>query len=95
MTKTDTQQKRIEAYNIADFVKQIQDAVLEGYKLNLEDNEKYPLQIGVGFYATLDKTETVSELVQEAVKKITENITEGKEIVQVLQSSKPGRKPKV
>lgn len=47
--------KRIEAYAIADFVKQIQEAVLDGFRLNLEDNEKYPLQIGVGFYCTMDK----------------------------------------
>lgn len=56
----DNQTKRIEAYSIADFVKQIQEAVLEGYKTNLEDNEKYPLQIGVGFYATLDKNSVLS-----------------------------------
>lgn len=84
--------KRLEAYSIADFVKQIQDAVLEGYKINLEDNEKYPLQIGVGFYATLDKVMSVSEIVHESVKNIQEGIEGGNEIAVVV---KQGRKPKV
>ena len=74
------QTKRIEAYAIADFVKQIQEAVLEGYKINLEDNEKYPLQIGVGFYATLDKvankdlTVTLVVNTQQAVEVIKNTV---------------------
>ena len=89
--------KRIEAYSIADFVKQIQDAVLEGYKINLEDNEKYPLQIGVGFYATLDKasvlTKTAKEVTVENISQVIEDLSvklqDGKDVV------KQGRKPKV
>ena len=92
MNQETNQTKRIEAYSIADFVKQIQEAVLEGYRINLEDNEKYPLQIGVGFYATLDKVVSVSELVRESVKNIQEDIEEGKELAAVV---KQGRKPKV
>lgn len=86
--------KRIEAYSIADFVKQIQEAVLEGYKINLEDNEKYPLQIGVGFYCTMDEIPFVSERdssinvgVLEAIKTATIKTYE--------QPIKRGRQPKV
>lgn len=61
MTKETQQAKRIEAYAIADFVKQIQEAVLEGYRLNLEDNDKYPVQIGMGYYATLEFDNPVLE----------------------------------
>ena len=86
-----TNTKRIEAYSISDFVTQIQEAVLEGWRLNLEDNEKYPLQIGVGFYATLDKVE--GELVTR--ENADEIIQEMADKVGLVNTSKQGRKPKV
>ena len=88
------QTKRIEAYAIADFVKQIEDAVLDGFRLNLENNEKYPLQIGVGFYCTMDKVPFVSERdasINAGVLEAIGNAT----VKQYEQPSKPGRKPKV
>ena len=70
--------KRIEAYAIDDFVKQIQEAVLQGYRINLEDNEKYPLQIGVGFYCTMDKVEN----------KLTVNlVVDSEQAIEVIKNS--------
>lgn len=98
------QTKRIEAYSIADFVKQIQEAVLEGYKINLEDNEKYPLQIGVGFYCTLDKVAMKNILVQESMKNIQNGVEAGTPIIEAIPAgatsqdttpAKRGRQPKV
>lgn len=54
--------KRIEAYDIATFALLVQESVLEGYKLNLEDNDKYPVQIGVGFYCTLEKSYSLEKI---------------------------------
>ena len=91
--------KRIEAYSIADFVKQIQEAVLEGYRINLEDNEKYPLQIGVGFYCTMERSCTVDkvEVVSDSERKVI--IEEAGESMQAFknyeQPVKRGRQPKV
>lgn len=72
-TQDSKETKRIEAYAIADFVKQIEDCILQGFRLNLEDNEKYPLQIGVGFYCTVDKVQDTTLFVPVFEK-------EGKEI---------------
>lgn len=84
---TDT--KQITAYNLPDFVSQIQECVLQGYRLNLDENGKYPVQIGVVFYAGMDKVEVISEkehatLVEDALK-----------VAEPVVQSKPGRKPKV
>lgn len=44
-----TQTKRIEAYSIAEFVQQVQQAIREGYELDLNTNENYPQQFGTLF----------------------------------------------
>lgn len=91
--------KRIESYSIADFVKQIQEGILDGFRLNLEDNEKYPLQIGVGFYCTMDKCkdgEAVVPVVLPAVNLYEHSTALEKDFVSnAPQPHKPGRKPKV
>lgn len=43
------QSKRIEAYSIAEFVQQVQQAIREGYELDLNTNENYPQQFGTLF----------------------------------------------
>jgi hypothetical protein len=91
--ETNQETKRIEAYAIDDFVKQIQEAVLQGYRLNLEDNEKYPLQIGVGFYCTMDKKCVISAterqtIIQDAQESMKEPCQE------YSQPVKRGRQPK-
>lgn len=46
---TANQTKRIEAYSIAEFVQQVQQAIREGYELDLDTNENYPQQFGTLF----------------------------------------------
>lgn len=43
------QSKRIEAYSIAEFVQQVQQANRDGYELDLNTNENYPQQFGTLF----------------------------------------------
>lgn len=74
---------RIEAYDIATFASKIQEAVLAGYKLNLEDNDKYPIQVGIGIYATMDKDEFISqtekvELIDATLAIPTPTVTKGR-----------------
>lgn len=92
MTNATNQTKRIEAYSICDFAVQLQKAIIEGYRLNVEDNEKYPLQIGVGFYATLDKVEEDATAYPD--KEGSEIITSTESKTNAVSSTKPGRKPK-
>ncbi len=42
--------KEIQQYNLADFVEAVVQASKEGYELDLQSNENYPIQIGVGVY---------------------------------------------
>lgn len=37
---------RIESYNLPDFLMDLQEAVLDGYRLNIEDNDCYPHNFG-------------------------------------------------
>ena len=46
--------KHLQSYSIVDFAKDLQEAFEQGYRINLEDNHKYPQQIGVVFSCTLD-----------------------------------------
>lgn len=46
---TTNQTKRIEAYSIAEFVQQVQQAIRDGYELDLDTNDNYPQQFGTLF----------------------------------------------
>ena len=59
--------KRIENYSLWEFLLAFQQAVQEGYVLDLVFNENFPQQIGVIFTAGVVKAEEVEEL--EEVKK--------------------------
>lgn len=88
------QTKRIEAYSIHDYSALLQEAVLEGYRLNLEDSEKFPLQIGVGFYAVMDKKGIITEAERQC---IIEDVTKSQlefSVGVTTPAMKPGRKPK-
>lgn len=64
-----TDNLRIESYDTADFAFKIQQATLDGYRLNLEDNDKYPIQVGIGFYCTMEKVEEKEVTEQPIVTK--------------------------
>ena len=49
---------KIEAYNLADFAKALQQAFEQGYRLDLETNANYPTSFGTYFYAGLVKPTT-------------------------------------
>jgi hypothetical protein len=56
--------KKIEAYNLVDFVKKVVEGVKEGYQLNYDDNDTVP-RGSIGFYtATLVKKDKVAALLK-------------------------------
>lgn len=59
--------KRIENYSLWEFLLAFQQAVQQGYVLDLVSNENFPQQIGVIFTAGVVKQEEPEE--QEEVKK--------------------------
>ena len=61
------QTKKIEAYNLGDFVKGVQESAKEGYEIDFEDNDSYPVSM-VGYYRCLmHKGQKVAALLKEKV----------------------------
>ena len=54
--------KRIENYSLWEFLLAFQQAVQEGYVLDLVSNENFPQQIGVIFTAGMVKQEELEEV---------------------------------
>ena len=54
--------KRIENYSLWEFLLAFQQAVQEGYVLDLVSNENFPQQIGVIFTAGMVKAEELEEV---------------------------------
>ena len=57
--------KKIEEYSLAGFATALQEAFLEGYRLNLEENAGYPVQIGPSYYVCDVYKPSVQELKEE------------------------------
>ena len=63
-----TQTKKIEAYNLGDFVKGIQEAVKEGFEIDFNSNESYPISM-VGYYrCIMYKGPKLAALLKERVE---------------------------
>jgi len=45
--------KRIEAYGFAEWLKEVQEVIQDGYKFDFESNDGYPLQIGTVYTAVM------------------------------------------
>lgn len=53
--------KTIEAYSLAEFCMELQGAVLDGWRLDLDSNENYPASYGSHLIAGLVKSQEQSE----------------------------------
>lgn len=71
--------KSLTAYNLYDFVKGVQDAVLEGYRLST-DNANFPVQLGPSLYTGIMvfEEEPVVEVATDVPEKETEEVVEDK-----------------
>ena len=58
---TQTLTRTIEEYSFHEFLDKFQQAVLEGYRLDLESNERFPQRFGTLSTVILIKEETVEE----------------------------------
>lgn len=65
--------KSLTAYNLYDFVKGVQDAVLEGYRLSTE-NTNFPVQLGPSLYTGIMVLEDVTK--EEPVVEVATNVAE-------------------
>jgi hypothetical protein len=63
-----TQSKKIEAYNLGDFVKGIQDSAKEGFEIDFNSNEGFPVNM-VGYYrCIMYKGPKLASLLKEKVQ---------------------------
>lgn len=73
-------EKHLNEYIFADFLREFQEAVLEGYRLDLESNERFPQKFGSHLSAILVKSEdTTFVLPTEPVVSKTRKSKEVKE----------------
>ena len=56
-------EKHLNEYSFADFLREFQEAVLEGYRLDLESNERFPQKFGSHLSAILVKPEDTTLVV--------------------------------
>lgn len=62
--------KEIQQYNLADFVEAVVQASKEGYELDLQSNENYPIQIGVGVYTCAMLMKEESDVVDDKAEEL-------------------------
>lgn len=67
MTAQTKEVKRIESYSLLEFAEKVQEAVLEGYRLDVGSNENAP--ISFGSFQTCGMVKEVPEVVPQAVPK--------------------------
>lgn len=89
------ERKEIQAYNLAEFCQQIQDAFNEGFNFDFNNNSHYPTSFGSFFSAILVKqAKTASDIatiasssvqqVQQQAAELVQNITESS--IQAVES---------
>ena len=79
ITKLENGNARIEEYSFAEFLKYFEQAVLDGYRLDLESNDNFPQKYGSHLTVTLvEATEVpdeadaiVAEVVADAVPPVS------------------------
>ena len=93
----------VDAYDLVSLLQQVQDAILQGYKIDLSTNETYPVQLGTRYCLTMTQGapkaledvvgqgSTLGSLeVKEALVEASTGLPEGS----VEAKGKPGRKSK-
>lgn len=93
----DTQNMRIQAYGLEEFLRDVQELFQRGYVLDFETNEHYPQSIGHLFTAVLVPAAKVKEGTAEArTDKPMPEVTPELQALQAVveEGKKAGRKPK-
>lgn len=84
---------RIEAYDLPSLLLAVQDAVLDGYRLDYTSVENYPSTNGVyfstGMLLQVEKSSEVEVLAQEQQEQGVEDVPDGTEAPQKAQRGRP------
>lgn len=84
----------IEAYSFADFLTEFQEAVLNGFYLDLETNEYFPQKYGDHLFVVLrGENEVVAEK-EPVVVKAVEAKVDPEENVETTPAAKPAGRPR-
>lgn len=84
--------KQVENYGFAEWLKEVQEVIQDGYEFDFESNANYPLQIGTVYTAVMKPREAkvaLSDTVQPVVASIANDLTES-----MVQPKVDGRKRK-
>lgn len=79
---------KIEAYSFAEFLTEFQEAVLQGFRLDLDSNENFPQKFGDHLYAILVPSDAFEIVAEEEVVSEPEVQTEVTPEVQPTPSTR-------
>jgi len=83
---------KIESYNLAEFLTEIQEGILQGFRLDLQTNENYPYGSG-SYYSTILVPESQEKEEKIEVSQPEDVDTGVEEVVETLPAPTRGRKP--
>lgn len=90
ITKLENGNARIEEYSFAEFLKYFEQAVLDGYRLDLESNDNFPQKYGSHLTVTLVEAAEVALAVPDEVVEVPSEVTDVVPVVE--QAASPVRR---
>ena len=90
ITKLENGNARIEEYSFAEFLKYFEQAVLDGYRLDLESNDNFPQKYGSHLTVTLVEATEVALAVPDEVVEVPSEVTDVVPVVE--QAASPVRR---
>jgi hypothetical protein len=82
------QQFKIEGYGLLDYSQKLQEGILLGYRLNIEDNSTAPINFGSFMHVVLEKDDEIADVMTEVTPEIEPQVEPE------VSKGKPGRKAK-
>ena len=86
ITKLENGNARIEEYSFAEFLKYFEQAVLDGYRLDLESNDNFPQKYGSHLTVTLVEATEVALAVPDEVVEVPSEVTDVVPVVEQVVS---------
>ena len=74
ITKLENGNARIEEYSFAEFLKYFEQAVLDGYRLDLESNDNFPQKYGSHLTVTLVEADVVPDEADAIVAEVVADV---------------------
>lgn len=85
---------KIQAYSLPDMLQEVQQGILDGYRLDYDQNETYPFGSGSYFEVTLVPVKGKKEEKSEDVAQKQQEVKKTEDDTKEVEAPKRGPKPK-